>query len=125
MKPTVKKGILVAEDHKVLRETVVDALRADFGSVADVYAAEDGVKAFEIFKKYPINLALLDIQMGGKDCNGITAAQRMYKLDSGLVVILWSTLQDNLAEARRRFPSAKEYLLKGDDDICKIVGKYI
>jgi DNA-binding NarL/FixJ family response regulator len=69
---TVK--ILIADDHKILREGLKSLLeqKPDFVVVAE---AEDGLSAFAGVKKYKPDLAILDIGMPG--LNGIEVTRRI------------------------------------------------
>ncbi|MCB2291401.1 response regulator transcription factor [Clostridium sp. CS001] len=57
-------NILIAEDDKDLRQLLeLHLIKEDF----TVYAAEDGLKALDMFKNNEINLVILDVMMPGLD----------------------------------------------------------
>jgi DNA-binding response OmpR family regulator len=56
----LKKKVLLVEDEKRMRILLCDYLkRDDF----EYYEASNGVEALDIFKKYPVDLVVLDIMM--------------------------------------------------------------
>ncbi len=65
-------SILIVEDE----ETVLDSLHSIIGRrYSKVYAAKNGLKALDIFRKEDIDLVLTDIRMPGMD--GLTMLQKM------------------------------------------------
>lgn len=115
-----KIRILVADDHPLFREGIVNALRneADFevvGQSGDVTGAVE-----ETLRLRP-NVVLLDITMPGDGC-GISAAASIAEKDPGIRIIMLtvSENQDNVMAALK--VGAHGYVLKGvsSKDLCDI-----
>ena len=66
--------ILIADDHKILREGLRSLLEKQ-STFAVVAEAEDGLTAFESVKKHKPDIAILDIGMPG--LNGIEVTRRI------------------------------------------------
>lgn len=66
--PTVKKSIniLVADDHLFMRESL-RAMLDKTHLVKNLYEVENGVQAIATLSSHPVDVALLDIRMPGKD----------------------------------------------------------
>ena len=65
------QNVLIAEDETKLREIVVKYLKKEG---YNVFEAEDGEKALEVFKDNPLDLVILDVMMPNVD--GCPAAGR-------------------------------------------------
>ncbi len=75
-------NILIVDDEKVVR----DLLKRLFeGNNTTVFIAEDGLKALEIARDNPIDLALIDIRMPGLD--GLRTYQELRNIRPDLVCI--------------------------------------
>jgi DNA-binding NarL/FixJ family response regulator len=82
MTPATK--ILVADDHKMARQMIVDILstRADWQVCAQ---AEDGEEAVRLAKTTCPDLAILDISMPRK--NGIEAAKELLEFCPNVIIV--------------------------------------
>ena len=106
--------ILIAEDERIERMALVKVLRDALGEGYALHEAENGRRALELFRQYPIGVAILDIEM--PVMSGIEAAQIIYKEapDCG---ILFLTAYDRFDYAHSAIRvRALEYLLKPYDD---------
>ena len=65
--------ILIAEDEYIERTVLIKNLRDALGEGYEVHGAENGRRAVELFRQYPIGVAILDIEM--PVMNGIDVAQ--------------------------------------------------
>ncbi len=72
--------ILVVDDDYAMRDLLKLMLKDH-----EVYEAENGREAIELFKNVRPDIVLMDIMMPEMD--GITATQELLKMDSGTVVI--------------------------------------
>lgn len=94
-----KMAILYADDDEVLRISTVNTLKTLFD---DVYSAENGSDAIEIFLKHKnIQIVMLDIKMGS--VSGIDAAKYIRKTDKNIPIFLVSSYSEtqDLIEAVR------------------------
>ena len=80
--------ILVVEDDKVIREGICEYL-SEFGY--EMYEAEDGRKALNIFKDKDINLIILDIQI--PLLNGLEVLKKVRK-ESKIPILMLTAFSD-------------------------------
>jgi len=80
--------ILVVEDDKVIREGICEYL-SEFGY--EMYEAEDGRKALDIFKDKDINLIILDIQI--PLLNGLEVLKEVRK-ESKIPILMLTAFSD-------------------------------
>lgn len=80
--------ILVVEDDKVIREGICEYL-SEFGY--EMYEAEDGRKALDIFKDKDINLMILDIQI--PLLNGLEVLKEVRK-ESKIPILMLTAFSD-------------------------------
>ena len=80
--------ILVVEDDKVIREGICEYL-SEFGY--EMYEAEDGRKALDIFKNKDINLIILDIQI--PLLNGLEVLKEVRK-ESKIPILMLTAFSD-------------------------------
>lgn len=106
--------ILVAEDERIERMALVKVLADALGEGYAIHEAENGRRAVELFRQYPIGVAILDIEM--PVMSGIDAAQIIYNEAPGCG-ILFLTAYDRFDYAQNAIRvRALEYLLKPYDD---------
>jgi len=101
--------ILIADDHKILREGLKSLLekQPDFTIVAE---AEDGLNAFDGVKKYKPDIAILDIGMPG--LNGVEVTRRIRSEIAETKVIALSMHADRRFVMGVLEAGANGYLLK-------------
>jgi len=113
--------ILIAEDERIERMALAKVLRAALGGDYSIHEAENGRKAVELFRQYPIGVAILDIEM--PVMNGIDTAQIIHR-ESPDCAILFLTAYDRFDYAKEAIRvRALEYLLKpyGNDELLAAV----
>jgi len=100
--------VLIVEDSLDIRRGLVRLLNKDY----QVYEAENGVEALEIFRQCAPDVILLDIMMPVMD--GLEACQRIRALPEGLTVpILMVTSLDDRETIEKAFTAgATDYLVK-------------
>jgi two-component system, NarL family, response regulator NreC len=104
---TVK--ILIADDHKILREGLKSLLEKQPG-FAVVAEAEDGISAIDAVKKHKPDIAILDIGM--PDLNGIEVTRKIRSETAETRVIALSMHSDRRFVMGVLEAGAKGYLLK-------------
>jgi len=103
-------NILIAEDELIERMVLKKTLKKRLKEVGEVFEAENGRKAVEIFHSEKIHIAILDIEM--PVIKGIDVAELMRKEDEDICII-FLTAYDKFEYAKRAVSvRALEYLLK-------------
>ena len=115
------KNILVADDDQVILDLLKEILQREG---YQIFLASNGEEAVEAIKRYPIDVAILDIKMPIMD--GIEALKRIKKIDSTVEVLIMTgyadieTLRQSLIDY-----GAFDYLLKPlkikREEICNAV----
>jgi CheY-like chemotaxis protein len=77
----MKKTVLIVDDKKLLRDSLVDYLEEEFHTLE----AESGEKAIEIVREKPVDVIILDINLPGID--GIKTLQLLKKIKRETPVI--------------------------------------
>lgn len=102
--------LMIAEDELIERIVLKKMLLKKFGEECQVFEAQNGNEAIEIFKREDIQVVILDIGMPGM--NGIQAAEIMRKEKKDCCII-FLTAYDRFDYAKKAISiRAMEYLLK-------------
>lgn len=102
--------LMIAEDEMIERIVLKKMLLKKFGGECQVFEAQNGKEAVEIFKREDIQVVILDIGMPGM--NGIQAAEIMRKEKKDCCII-FLTAYDRFDYAKKAISiRAMEYLLK-------------
>ena len=105
-----KYRILIADDEPIERMVIGKTIQNYFGDEIELYQAENGREAIEIFRQKDCQIVLLDISMPG--INGLDAAEEIRK-DSKICSIIFLTAYDEFDFAKRAIKvHALDYLLK-------------
>lgn len=112
--------ILLADDHKMMREGLRSMLEKQQG-VGVVVEAENGRKAVEMAKETVPDLVIMDINM--PDLNGIEATRRILKEFPRTKIIALSMHADKRYVTRALQAGASAYLLKdcAFDELIKAI----
>lgn len=78
-----KANILIVDDEIGPRESLRMILKPSY----NVYTAEDGEKALDIIKQYPIDLITLDLKMPGKSGIDVLKEVREHNKDISVIII--------------------------------------
>lgn len=106
--------ILIAEDEYIERTVLIKNLRDALGEGYEVHGAENGRRAVELFRQYPIGVAILDIEM--PVMNGIDVAQIISR-EAPHCGILFLTAYDSFEYAKQAIHvRTLDYLLKPYSD---------
>lgn len=106
--------LLIADDERIERMVLCKKLRKRLEGQCEVFEAENGREALEIYERENIQIAILDIEMPG--INGLEAAKRIREKDP-FCCIIFLTAFDDFSYARGAVSvRALEYLLKPYDD---------
>lgn len=102
--------ILIADDEQIERMVLHKTLQKYLGDICEIYQAENGREALNIYKEQAIHIAILDIEMPG--INGIQAAEAIRETDADCCII-FLTAFDEFGYAKKAISvRAMEYLLK-------------
>jgi len=101
--------ILLADDHKIMREGLRSLLAEAF-DMEVVAEAEDGRSAVELAKKLSPDVVVMDISM--PDLNGVEATRQILKYAPRAKVIALSMHSDRQFVARMLEAGASGYVLK-------------
>ena len=101
--------LLVADDEMIERAVLVQMLEEELGDQCQIFQAENGREALEIYEKEKIQIAILDIEMPG--ITGIQAAQKIREQDKDCCII-FLTAFDEFSYAKKAITiKALDYLL--------------
>jgi DNA-binding NarL/FixJ family response regulator len=94
--PTTRMRLLVVDDHPAMRAGLRDLLadEADFEVVAVAATAE---AALEVATREPIDLAVVDYQLGGR--NGLWLSRKLKRLPEPPAVLIYSAYTDGVLAA--------------------------
>lgn len=84
------RNILVVDDEENIRDAVSEFLKSE--GDYEVFLAEDGYKALDIFKSNPIELVFMDVKMPGLD--GIEVFRQMKHINPNIRVVIMTGLPD-------------------------------
>lgn len=113
--------ILIAEDEYIERLSLAKVLQDAFGQEYVIHQAENGKQAIDLFRKYPIGVAVLDIEM--PVMNGMEAARIIFGENPNCGII-FLTAYDRFDYAKNAIAvRAMEYLVKpcADEEIISTV----
>ena len=96
--------LLIADDEMIERKVLFKTLSQNLKGQCEIFQAENGREALEIYEKEKIQIAILDIEMPG--INGIQAAERIREKDKNAVLSFLQLLM-NLPMPRRRSQSGR------------------
>lgn len=105
--------LLICEDKPIVLmglKKLTESLGLPLG---EIYLAQDGERAFELFAGHPISLVMTDIQMPG--CNGLQLLRRMQQLRSDFQAIIISGHNDFEYAKTAIHLGIEDYLLKPVD----------
>lgn len=105
--------LLICEDKPVVLmglKKLTESLGLPLG---EIYLAQDGEQAFELFAEHPVSLVLTDIQMPG--CNGLQLLRRMQQLRGDFQAIIISGHNDFEYAKTAIHLGIEDYLLKPVD----------
>ncbi len=106
--------ILIADDESIERMVLHRTLQKQIGESCQIFQAENGREALEIWERERIQIAILDIEMPG--VNGIEAAEKIRERDKNCGII-FLTAFDEFAYAKKAITvRALDYLLKPCDE---------
>jgi len=102
--------VVLADDHKVLREGICALLSAD--NVIEVISeTDDGIKAVELALTHFPDVVILDIALPG--ISGIEALERIKKAAPNMRILMLSMHNDYITVKRALNAGCNGYLVKG------------
>lgn len=106
--------VLIADDEPIERTVLNKSINKYFPGQLEVFQAENGREAVELYEKYKCQIVILDIEMPG--INGLEAAETIRKMDP-FCSIVFLTAFDEFSYAKRAISvKALDYLLKPGED---------
>ena len=106
--------LLVADDEIIERKVLLKTLQKNLEGQCELFQAENGREALEIYEKEKIQIAILDIEMPG--INGIQAAEKIREKDKNCCII-FLTAYDEFSYAKKAITvRALDYILKPWDE---------
>ena len=106
---TLPLRVLIADDHPMMREGIAASLTAH-GGIEVVAQASDGDEAIHLFTRLRPDVALVDLQMPGKD--GLEAIRAIRSLHPGARLVVLTTYDGDARIAAALKAGASAYLLK-------------
>jgi two-component system response regulator DegU len=79
-------GVILADDHAVVRQGIRDFLEAS-GKIAVLAEASDGLEAMQLVRELQPDVAVLDIQMPGQSGIEVTRTIRAERLPVGVLIL--------------------------------------
>lgn len=121
MNQTVR--VLIADDHRIVRECVSRFLEAQ-GGFAVVGKASDGAEVVEMAKALRPDVVLIDHEMPQK--NGVEATQEILKDNARVVVIGFSMHDDGIVEQAMKEAGAAAHISKSrsTSDLLSVIRKH-
>ncbi|MCM1175967.1 MAG: response regulator [Blautia sp.] len=112
--------ILVADDEPIERRVMSKKIREFFPEQTEVFLAENGREAIEIFEREGCDIVIIDIEMPGM--NGLDAAERIRGMDRDCSIIFLTAFDEFNYAKKAISVKALEYLLKpGNDEEITVV----
>lgn len=106
--------ILIADDEPIERKVISKKIQEFFPGQTNVFQAENGREAIEIFEREKCDIVLIDIEMPGM--NGLDAAERIRGMDRDCSIIFLTAFDDFNYAKKAISVKALEYLLKPGSD---------
>jgi two-component system response regulator NreC len=117
----MKKRILLADDHTVVRDGLKAVMQKLDPDIVVVNEASNGREAVDMAEQTPADVYLLDISM--PVLNGIEATVRLLKNDPSVKVIILSMYKDKVLVEKAIRSGARGYILKesATEEIVKAI----
>jgi two-component system response regulator EvgA len=106
----MKTGIVIVDDHEILREGVKFLLARSRPDLKICGEATDGIEAIQVAQARQPDLLILDITL--PRMSGLEAASRMRKLGLTFPVLIFTTHYSERLETEVRQVGAQGYVLK-------------
>ena len=84
--------LLIADDEMIERAVLYKMLSKNLEGQCEIYQAENGRQALELYEKEKIQIAVLDIEMPG--INGIQAAEKIREKDKDCVIVFLTAFDE-------------------------------
>ena len=102
--------VLVVDDEPIERLMLSKTLEKLVGDSCQIFEAQNGREAVEIFEEEKIQIAILDVEMPG--INGLEAARMMREINDECVIIFITAFDDFLYAKQAISVHAIDYILK-------------
>jgi DNA-binding NarL/FixJ family response regulator len=105
----LRKRILIVDDHYVVRRGLVEFLSQQ-PDLCVCDAVADAEQALDVVDREPVDLAIVDICLGGMD--GLTLTCRLKRKHPDLVVLILSMHDESIYGQRARQAGASGFVTK-------------
>lgn len=123
-KPQNPGKLLLVDDHPLMRESLATYIDDHCkNQLAVVAQAGDGLAAIEAVKKHRPTVALVDIGLPLLD--GISAIREMKKIHPPLIVLVFSTFEDQAHVVSAIRAGADDYIFKKDASAAQVAGNIL
>lgn len=109
MSPKTRITVLLADDHTVVRESLISLLKSE-SDIEVIGEASDGRQTVELSRKLHPDVISMDIAM--PLMNGLEATRQILLADPGMKVIILSAHNDDAYVEYATSLGAKGYLIK-------------
>ncbi|CAI9086066.1 DNA-binding response regulator [Candidatus Methylacidiphilum fumarolicum] len=108
---TKKRGVLIVDDHAVLREGLAYIIGTD-PSLCVCGMAENAQKGFELVEKLKPDIVLVDISLPGK--SGLELVKDIHAIYPEIPILVLSMHEESLFAERLLRAGARGYLMKSE-----------
>lgn len=117
------KKILIVDDAMFMRNIIRKILKED--GYTQVWEAQDGEHAMELFREISPDLVLLDITMPGR--SGLEVLEEILGLAPEAKVIMCSAVGQEMMIQKALTAGALDFIVKPfkPDEFCRIVNRYL
>lgn len=84
--------LLIADDEKIEKMVLYKTIQKSLGNQCQIFEADNGREALEVYEREQIQIAVLDIEMPG--INGIQAAEQIRKKDRECCIIFLTAFDE-------------------------------
>jgi two-component system response regulator YesN len=106
--------LLIADDEAIERLVLYKTLSRNLEGQCEIFQAENGREALQIYQEKKIQIAILDVEMPG--INGIEAAEKIRETDRDCCIIFLTAFDEFNYAKKAIAVRALDYLLKPYDE---------
>ncbi len=111
-------SLMIVEDELLARLALKNSISWEKFNIDEIYEAQDGMEAFQKYKKYHPDILIVDINI--PFMNGIELIQEIRKTDKKTKVIILSCLEDFQYAKAAIQANVSQYILKASMSVSEI-----